>query len=96
MTPVSVVALVETKEERYTMSKLTCTCGHTLWTAVFVEIQPHQAQVRNSLLPNAPASFVPQVLRAMWQCARCGLVQEAQPQTVELPEPPNTEDDGTP
>lgn len=76
------------------MPKLTCTCGHTLWTAVFVEIQPHQAQPRNALVPNALAAFAPQVLRAMWQCARCGVVQEAMPETVELPEDRTTEGDG--
>ncbi len=73
------------------MPNLTCICGHTLWNRVFVEIQPHQSAPRNALLPNAPAAFVPQVLRAMWQCARCGVVQEAAPETAEAAEAPTTE-----
>ena len=77
------------------MPNLTCPCGHTRWNRVFVEIQPHQAAPRNALFPNAMATFVPQVLRAMWQCAQCGVVQEAAPATVEVPEPPTVEGDGS-
>ena len=77
------------------MPNLTCACGHTRWHRVFVEIQPHQAQPRNALVPNAPAAFVPQVLRTMWHCAPCGVVQEAPSQMVEVDESPITEGDGS-
>ena len=83
--------LANPEEERRDMGKMTCACGHTLWNRVFVEVQPHQTQPRNMITANAPLTFVPQVLAAMWQCARCGVVQEGPSQTVEAVEPSSEE-----